>query len=312
MQTYLLRTCAALSLVGLALAVAAPARAVTVPINFTGTEQNFDATVDLSGNLYAVGTGNVFNAVTKTFQPFVLTPPFNHPLSLAGGAITVSSDPITDPLGTLFDIAGGNLVSTTDLDVDFLNGQTVDFALDTLVLTTNSKVALLNVLLGQIDLSGTLSQLAFDQTGASIVLGGGGSGTFAADGNLLATISNLQLVLGGLLIIPVADQPISLPGSLSGAWTVSGPANNTKVTLDGTLSINVPIALMSNLTTSITDILSLTISTTLDLAGSLTVNFNYHLEQSGLVVPEPSSIILLGLGLCAAMVPAVHRLRRRK
>jgi len=310
MKKFTVRLFVALAVATLGLVSANRALAVTVPINFTGTEQDFDATLDLSGNLYAVGSGNVFNAITKTFQPFVLTAPFNHPLSLAGGAFTVSTDPKTDPLGTTFDISPGAINSTSALNLDFLNGQTADFALDTLVLTTNSKVVLLNVLLGQIDLSGTLSDLRFAQTGASFLTGGGGSGTFSVDGDLGATISNLQLVLGGLLVIGVDDQSVSLPAALSGNWTLSGPTNNTKVSLDGSLSFDVPIALMSNLTTSITDVLSLTISSTIDLAGSLTVSYTFHLEQSGIVIPEPGSMVLMGLGMLAFAPLVVRRIRR--
>lgn len=309
MRTYLLRTCAALSLVGLALAVAAPARAVTVPIDFTGTEQNFDATIDLTGNLYADGSGAVVNTKAKV-EPFKFTAPFNHPLSLFGGAVAISSDPKTDPLGTSMDFGPPTqLVDINDLDVDFLNGQTSDFALDTIFITTNSTVSLLKSI--SIDVSGTLTGLRFDQTGASIVLGGPGSGTFAVDGELSANIDNLLAVVFGLLQVPVGTQSITLPGALTGNWTstqVAGPLH--KIELDGVIDLNVPISLITNLTTAITDVLSLTISSTIDLQASLTVSVAYHLEDL-YVIPEPSSIVLLGLGLCAALVPAARKLRRR-
>lgn len=310
MRTYLLRTCAALSLVGLALAVAAPARAVSVPIDFTGTEQNFDATIDLTGNLFADGSGAVVNTKAKV-EPFKFTAPFNHPLTLFGGAVVISADPKTDPLGTAFDFSGVNqLVDMADLDVDFLNGQTSDFALDTIFITTNSTVSLLKSI--SIDVSGTLTGLRFDQTGAATVLGGPGSGTFSVDGELSANIDNLLAVVFGLLQVPVGTQSITLPGSLTGTWTTTplgGP--NTKIALDGVIDLNVPISLITNLTTAITDVLSLTISSTIDLQASLTVSVAYHLEDI-VSIPEPSSIVLLGIGLCAALVPAARRLRRRK
>ena len=310
MRTYLLRTCAALSLVGLALAVAAPARAVTVPINFTGTEQNFDATIDLTGNVFGDGKGSVVNT-KKVIEPFKFTAPLNHPLSLYGGSpVLISSDPITSPAGTTFDMTPGQLVNMTDLDVDLLNGQTADFALDTIFITTNSTVSLLKAI--SIDVSGTLTGMSFTQTGAATVLGGPGSGTFSVTGDLSANIDNLLATVFGLLFIPVGSQSVTLPGALTGTWTQSGPTNNTKIALDGTVDLNIPISLITNLTTSITDVLSLTISSTIDLQASLTVSVAYHLEQSGIVIPEPSSIALLGIGLCAALVPAARRLRRRK
>jgi uncharacterized membrane protein len=299
-----------LSLVGLVLAVAAPARAVTVPINFDGTEQSFDATIDLTGNLFADGSGAVVNTKAK-IEPFKFTAPLNHPLALFGGPVTISSDPKTDPLGTNMDFSSGTqLVDINDLDVDFLNGQTADFALDTIFLTTNSTVSLLKSI--SIDVSGTLTGLRFDQTGAAVVLGGPGSGTFAVNGDLSANIDNLLAVVFGLLQVPVGTQSITLPGALTGSWTstqIAGPLH--KIELDGVIDLNVPISLLTNLTTSITDVLSLTISSTVDLAASLTVSVAYNLEDT-FVIPEPSSIVLLGLGLCAAMLPAARKLRRRK
>jgi hypothetical protein len=289
---------------------ASRAQAVTFPINFSGTEQNFDATIDLTGNLFAGGSGAVVNTKAKV-EPFKFTNPLNHPLALFGGPIAISSDPKTDPLGTTFDVVGGGqLVSTSDLDIDFLNGQTADFALDTLFLTTNSTVSLLKSI--SIDVSGTLTGLSFDQTGASVVVGGPNSGTFAVDGNLNANIDNLLAVVFGLLQVPVGTQSISLPGVLTGNWATSGPVNNTKITLDGFIDLNVPISLLTNLTTSITDVLSLTISSTIDLAGSLTVSVAYHLEDHLVVCPEPGSIALLGLGLAAVVGVAVQRRRGRR
>jgi hypothetical protein len=270
--------------------------------------QDFDLTVDLTGNVFGDGSGAVVNTKAK-IEPFKFTPPLNHSLSLFGGAITTSSDPKTDPLGTVFDMNATTLLDMNDLDLDLLNGQTVDFALDTIFITTNSTVSLLKSI--SIDVSGTLTGLRFDQTAPAIVAGGPGSGTFAVGGDLTATVDNLLAVVFGLLQVPVGTQQVTLPFVLTGNWTQTGPTNNVKIELDGGLAADIPITLMTNLTTAITDVLSLTISSTIDLAASLTLAYNYYLEQSGIIIPEPSSIILLGLGLCAAMVPAVHRMRRR-
>lgn len=303
--------CYVLSLVGLVLAASAPARAVTYPINFTGTEQDFVTTIDLSGNLNAVGSGVAFSTKSGAYEPFLLTAPFDHPLSLFGPPLHLSTNPKTDPHGTTFDATPGSLIDMNGLDLDFLNGQTLDFALDTIKITTNSSDFLVNVLLNYLDLSGTLSQLRFDQTGAAAILGGGGSGTFSVLGDLGATVDNLLVSWAGLLYFPVDPQNISLPGAFTGTWKLVGPAINLKVSLDGSLSIDVPLALISNLTTSITDILTLTISTTFDMAASLNVSFSYHLEDQLYFIPEPSSVVLLGIGLCAAVVPLARRLRRK-
>ncbi len=306
-----LRTFFGLSLLGLVLAASAPARAITIPINFQGTEQHFSASIDLSGNLHAEGNGSAWNSQQKVFEPYTLTSPFDHSLGLFGPPLHLSSDPKTYPLGTTFDLKADSLVGIHDLDIDFLSGQSLDFTIDTVKITTNSKVALINALLGQVDLSGTLSEFRFDQTGIASVTGSAKTGTFAVSGNFGATISNLNLIFGGLLLVPIDDQAVSLPGALTGTWKLTGPLNAQKVSLDGSLSLDVPLALITNLTTSNTDIFTLTMSTTLDMAGSLNVTFNYHLEDIQPLAPEPGSIVLLGIGLCAAVVPLARRLRRK-
>jgi hypothetical protein len=308
MKKFTVRLFVALTVATLGLVSASRALAVTVPINFTGTEQNFDATIDLTGNLFADGSGSVVNTKNKV-EPFKFTPPLEHPLSLYGGAIVVGSDPITDPAGTTFDLpAADQIANIAALNLDLLNGTTADFALDTVTITTNSTVTLLKAI--TIDLSGTLADLRFTQTGAAILNGTGGSGTFSVDGELSASIDNLLAVVFGILQVPVDPQSISAPFTLTGTWTSTGPSNNVKVALDANIDFSIPLSLLTNLTTSITDVLSLTISSTIDLAASLTVGTTLHLEQSGIVIPEPGSMVLLGLGLLAFAPLAARRIRR--
>jgi hypothetical protein len=308
MKKLTVRLFVALTVATLGLVSANRALAVTVPINFTGPEQNFDATIDLTGNLFADGSGAVVNTKAKV-EPFKFTAPLDHPLALFGGPIVLSTDPITDPVGTTFDLpAADEIDDISALNLDLLNGTTADFALDTIFITTNSTVSLLKAI--SIDLSGTLADLRFTQTGAAILNGTGGAGTFSVDGELSASIDNLLAVVFGLLQVPVDPQSISAPFTLTGTWTSTGPSNNVKVTLDADIDFNIPLSLLTNLTTSITDVLSLTISSTIDLAASLTVNTTLHLEQSGIVIPEPGSMVLLGLGLLAFAPLAARRIRR--
>lgn len=293
-----------------ALLAASRTQAVTFPINFAGTEQDFDATIDLTGNVFANGAGSVINTKAK-LEPFKFTNPLNHPLQLFGGPIAISSDPQSIvPWGTKFEIAGLKLVDINDLDVDLLNGQTADFALDTIFLTTNSTVSLLKSI--SIDVSGTLSGLRFNQTGPAVTAGIAGSGTFSVQGDLTANVDNLLAVVFGLLQVPVDSQEVTLPGTLNGSWAItnSGPGPWPKILLDGVIDLNIPISLLTNLTTSITDVLSLTISSTIDLAASLTIGVQYHLEAP--LIPEPSSIALLGIGLAAVAGVTVHRRRGRR
>jgi hypothetical protein len=301
------RGCAAFVVLVVIHFTATPAQAIIVSANFDGTEQNFDATIDLTGNVFANGNGSVINTKAK-LEPFKFTNPLNHPLALFGGPVAVSSDPKTDPLGTTFDAWPNDLYDIYDLDVDLLNGQTADFALDTIFLTTNSTVSLLKSI--SIDVSGTLTGLRFDQTGAASVFGGPNSGTFSVVGDLTANVDNLLAVVFGLLQVPVGSQAVTLPGALTGTWTITPVFTlASKVTLDGQINLNIPISLLTNLTTSITDVLSLTISSTIDLAASLTVDVLYHLEDIVYFTPEPGSIVLLGIGLAAVVGVAVQRRR---
>jgi hypothetical protein len=312
-------TCAAWSLptgmrllaLASALLLTTQARAMICPISFYGTEQNFDATIDLTGNVFANGAGSVINTKAK-LEPFKFTNPLNHPLALYGGPISLSTDPQTaSPNATLFEYSGyDQIIDMVGLDVDFLNGQTADFALDTIFLTTNSTVSLLKSI--SIDVAGTLSGLSFDQTGAATLLGGPGSGTFSVAGDLTATVDNLLAVVFGLLQVPVDSQVITLPGSLTGNWSITGSPINSKVSLDGVIHLDIPISLLTNLTTAITDVLSLTISSTIDLGASLTVDVQYHLEGIHYLCPEPGSVVLLGIGLAAVGGVAVHRRRGRR
>ncbi len=281
----------------LALLMSSPARAVIVPINFTGAVQDFSATASLSGNAYANGSGatkNIFNQIS----PFVFTAPLNHPLALDPTPVLVSSDPKTSPLGTTFDLTTSNLLDMQNTDLDLLNGKSVSIAIATITITTNSTVGLLKSM--TVDISGDLSNLTFTQTGAPAIAGGGGSGTFSLPGDITVSLTNAKAILAGLINIPIPDISGSFSQSLDGAWTLSGPANNLKVALDGAYSINAPLSVVTALamSTGIPILLpGITVSATVDLAASLSLALFYHLEQSGIIVPEPGSIVLFGLGL---------------
>ena len=301
------RGCAALVVLVVAVLAAVPARAVLQPGNVISPNQAFDLTIDLTGNVFANGNGSVVNTKAK-LEPFKFTNPLNHPLSLFGGPINLTSIPVSDPLTATHERLGTQMVDYDGLALDLLNGQSADFALDTIFLTTNSTVSLLKSI--SIDVSGTLTGLRFDQTGSAQFLGGGeSSGTFSIAGELTANIDNLLAVVFGLLQVPVEGQTVVLPTALEGTWKLSSPFNNGKLELDGDLALSIPLSLLTNLTTSITDVLSLTISSTIDLAASLALDASFHLEPQFCWCPEPGSIALLGIGLAAVGGVAVHRRR---
>ena len=120
------------------------AQAITVPVDFQGPEQTFSGTVNLSGELSAGGTGTAFNAKTKAFEPFNTVPPTTHPLSLTGAPVSVSSEFVSvQPANSTLSFAGGDLTSIDNLLVRGLHDSPAFFALDTVVLQTDSNITLL-------------------------------------------------------------------------------------------------------------------------------------------------------------------------
>ncbi|MBX9792189.1 MAG: PEP-CTERM sorting domain-containing protein [Pirellulales bacterium] len=299
MRTHLSRLMAVVGVASLALLTALPVRAVTVPLVFTGTQQNFNGSLGASGSLKISGT-----ALFLTFPSQTI------PFSLAGTP-SVTSDPTSNNLPDTGDLVApntNNLVDINSLDLDMLNGQTTNFKANTL----NINAIPFPVTL---DVSGTLSGLTFSQTGAATlatILAGpvNSNGTFSVDGNLTATLSNLQAVLGafGSPLYTLTIAPTNLTNSfpLSGTWKSTAIGfGQRKIELDGSTTLSVPLSLVSTLVSTAS-----TINLAIDLLSTINVAVGYHLET--ITVPEPGSIALLGVGLCAALgiVPIVRRRRK--
>lgn len=289
------------------------ARAITVPVDFQGPEQTFSGTVNLTGDLSAGGTGTAFNAKTKAFEPFTLLPPTTHPLSLIGAPVSVSSEFVSvPPASSTLTFAGGDLTSIDNLLVRGLHDNPAFFALDTVTLQTDSAITLLKNI--TVDFSSDVVDLTFQQIGPSLVVpGGGGAGTFVLAGNGDLTYQNALVVIGGLLPFNLTAIGEPLPLSVSGVYAVSGPPGNTKVTLDGagtasfTFGIFEPGNQPAAFSFEATSPLALTISASVLALATITLDFNFHLEQSGLIVPEPGSITLLALGFVALLGCVVVR-----
>ena len=285
------------------------ARAAFVPVDFFGPAQDFSATATLNGNFVATGSGatkNIFNQISA----FAFTPPLSHPLSLNPSPVLIATEPLTFPFGTIFELVGLDLLDMQKVNVDFLNGGKAPISLDTINITTNSSIGLLQNL--SIDISGTLSNLTFTQTGTPTITGSGGSGTFSVPGDIGLTLSDAQVNLLGFLPLPIPDISGSFSQALTGTWTLSGNNSNLKVALDGAYSIASPLALQTafGFSAEVPILLpGLTISSTLDLAASLNLALSYHLEQTGLSVPEPGAVVLLGIGLLCGCPMFAKRVR---
>jgi hypothetical protein len=326
-------------------ALVSTAHGAAVPVYFTGAAQTFGATVDLTGNLSATGSGAAFNPLTKINESFTLTAPTAHALAIDGGPLTLATQPASAGYAT-FDVTGGHATSALGLNLNLLNGTTTDFSLLPINVTTSSGISILKNV--EIGLTGTLASLVFQQTGgATFSPTGAGTGSFEIVGKAAAALLNINATALGLVNVPVFPQYLNTPLTLSGTYTITGDDANPKIELDGAMGFGLPLNLASALTAAIDAPLALSIDAALDLAATVSVSLGFHLEQSSIyvppggqtsgdgapanfkfgslvtfdaagqpffqpLVPEPGSAMLLLLGLAAAMPLAVRRLRYRR
>ena len=329
-------------------AFGATARGANVPVYFSGTEQTFSGTVDLTGNLEASGSGEAFNPLSKAFEAFTLTAPTSHPLGSDGGPLSAATHPASAGYAS-FGVAGGHLTSAAGLNLNLLNGTTSDFSLLPINVTTSSTISILKNV--EIGLTGTLASLVFQQTGSAVFSPtGAGTGSFEIFGNAAAALLNINATALSLVNVPVGAQYLSTPMTLSGIYKITGGDANPKIELDGAAGLGLPLDIASALTAAIDTPLALSIDAALDLAATVSVSLGFHLEQSAIyvppsdpgtgqtggpgdgplnfkfgsivtfdsagqplfqpLVPEPGSVVLLLLGLVTALPVAVRRLRR--
>lgn len=276
--------------------------AVTVPLSFSGPEQTFAATVDLTTNLFATLDGTVLNPVSKAAEVFTTTPPFEHGATSLGGPYPFTGTPLSDDsLSPTMEIVGGHLTNISNLYLDLLAGDIVPLVSETVTVTTTSKVALLKNL--TVDASIEVTDLAFRQSApGTFAPTGPGIGTFAIPGYALAQYENAKIILASLVHVPIYSG-VSVGGSttfLTGQYKISGTPGNTTVELDiqnhyefGSLLSSKSLAKFDFTAASP---LALTISAVAGLGLVTGYDVNLHLVQSGIVVPEPSSIALLFIG----------------
>lgn len=277
---------------------------VVLPVNFQGPQQVLNVQIQAEGELTAEGQGSVFDVKAKAVTPFTTVPPITQSVSLAGGPLSLVSELASvQPVASTLNIVNGDLVGIENLHIQGLQGATLPVAFDTLFINTNSTVALLKSI--SIDISFEAADLSFTQFGPAVMQPfGDGTGLFELSGSLSFTYRNVTALVAGLLPISLGDLAASSPLSLLGGYAVSGPANNTKVVLDapGALPFSLDIEdpggngpYLFGFEASAPLALTLSASVLANLRG--VIDGSFHLEQSGLIVPEPASIGLLGLGL---------------
>ena len=277
--------------------------AAIVPVNFSGPLQTFNGVATGFGTFAAAGSGEAFNAKTSKLEAFSLTPPLVHPLTVAGGFAKVKAEPVSVAPPALFNATPTAISDIANLNLDFLNGVTAPLTFNTMTLTSNSSIPLLQNI--TVDASGELSELAFNQTGAATLTPlGPNFGSFSVPGDVQFLLSNNFVTLAGIINDSLLDLAGTTSGALSGTYTISGPPGSAKITLDGTLGLTVPITGHTAFLVNASSPIALTVSATADLVASMLVNAGFHLEQDGLVVPEPGSVALMAIGLamCGAFV----------
>lgn len=349
---------AALALVSAGLA----SQAWAVPVNFTGTAQNFNLKLTASGSGTFQGAEPVslmlfqlYYALGKvTLEPDGFTyakqdNPYTTPISLKQ-TVSLSSDPRSiglpkNPNGTfptpgigdigvqgIYENGVANtykLISASNLDLDMLNGKTVDFALSEILLprTQMFKNPFYdgNPINGpewdpgnqtnlKLNVSGTVKEMYVEQddsltptfTPDGPAVGGISKGTFSIPSILNATL-DASIVVGGVEVENLENESIDTKLNITGNYELEGPPSAMKIRLFTTNTLPFPLGLNSALVLDGGSVYAIT--TTIDLAASINFAYNFALITT-VAIPEPGSIVLLVIGLMAVSPMMVVRLKR--
>lgn len=270
-------------------------RATAAPISadvfFTGTDQTLSANVFATGQVVSQGSGDLFGS------PFVINPsPQSDIVGLDPDTISLNSNPVslTDdgvpaggtgpptPVTTqfTFDDATWETLDISNLHVDLLNGQSVSAAIDTIYIEIGLFPPL--NLPGTVDVDALLflDELSFWQDSGQSVTIDSATGAFTVPGTVRAVFDATISALGGsvealVLIDETQEFPLDLVGTITTTAQGGPDPQDVLLELDGAFDIAAPLdmALVGSAGAA-----GLSIDGSIDLAASVVVDLNYHLE----------------------------------
>lgn len=294
--------------------IAAPVQAVSLwqPADFSGTEQKLTGTVTSEGTLSIgpeggfipdLGLGVDIYAPGPHSEPLVQSPP--SPLPIDANPVGVDSD--EDGLPT-----GGPLIHLNSsswfpeelagFHIDFLNGNEIplDHAeiLFPIILGAPTSPPGVPGVFGA-DLDGTVTSWTFWQTGPTVFTDPGASHSeFFIPGVHVLRVDAVGALAGGLIEVPFYEnRRFTNSTGLAGTIWSEHVDSQLATTLMGELSLAFPFDGELDIAR-----LDSSGSGVALLVGTATISASYTLTTT--VVPEPSSIVLFGIGvvgLCSAL-----------
>jgi hypothetical protein len=286
------RTLAAGGLAAAILLAAAPARAITVPLPNSFFE-SLSGSMGLEGNVALAGDVSFLGILNLHY------PAQSPPLSLPSPT-KFNTQPETST-ALVADLVNGSLVTFTNFDLDLLHGSTVDLpALVSPISGTINGTAFVDDSPLQLPIIG----MTFTQTGAPSVfpIPGDGSRDFTVPGMLQLEFGPSEIIFSGIFGVAFGGTTANVPVTLTGTFDTIG----SLVQVSGTGSADVPFAVLE--TTLIGDPDELEVNFTAGIHGTAHVEFDYAFTLYN-IIPEPASVVLLGIGLTSLALVAARRRR---